>query len=135
MEGGCPSPSYCSRINCTSFFLSNIYLSFGLPRCTSGRGPTCHCRAHLAMWVQSLGQKDLLEEGPATHSSILAWRIPWTEEPGGLQSIELQRVRHNQSNGRLQSMELQRVRHNQSDFTHTHLFICPQRVLVAERGI
>ena len=40
------------------------------------------------MWVQSLGQEDPLEEGMATHSSILAWRIPWTEEPGGLQSIE-----------------------------------------------
>ena len=38
-------------------------------------------------WVQSLGWKDLLEEEMATHSSILAWRIPWTEEPGGLQSM------------------------------------------------
>ena len=37
-------------------------------------------------WVQSLGWEELLEEGIATHSSILAWRIPWTEEPGGLQS-------------------------------------------------
>ena len=37
-------------------------------------------------WVRSLGQEDPLEEGMATHSSILAWRIPWTEEPGGLQS-------------------------------------------------
>ena len=37
-------------------------------------------------WVQSLGQEDLLEKGMATHSSILAWRIPWTEEAGGLQS-------------------------------------------------
>ena len=36
------------------------------------------------MWVQSLGQEDPLEEGMATHSSILAWRFPWTEEPGGL---------------------------------------------------
>ena len=44
--------------------------------------------------VQSLGQKDPLEEGTATHSSILAWRIPWTEEPGRLQSIGLKRVRH-----------------------------------------
>ena len=42
--------------------------------------------------VQSLGQEDLLEEGTATHSSVLAWRIPWTEEPGGLQSVGLQRV-------------------------------------------
>ena len=38
-------------------------------------------------WVQSLGQEDPLEKGLATHSGILAWRIPWTEEPGGLQSI------------------------------------------------
>ena len=42
--------------------------------------------------VQSLGQEDSLEEENETHSSILAWRIPWTEEPGGLQSLELQRV-------------------------------------------
>ena len=45
-------------------------------------------------WVQSLGQKDPLKKGTATHSSILAWRIPWTEEPGGLQSIKSQRVGH-----------------------------------------
>ena len=44
------------------------------------------------MWVRSLGQEDTLEEGMATHSSIVAWRIPWTEEPGGLQSIASQRV-------------------------------------------
>ena len=44
--------------------------------------------------VPSLGQEDPLEKGMATHSSILAWRIPWTEEPGGLQSMELQKVRH-----------------------------------------
>ena len=43
-------------------------------------------------WVQSLGQEDPLEEEMATQSSILAWRIPWTEEPGGLQSMGLQRV-------------------------------------------
>ena len=45
-------------------------------------------------WVQSLGQEDPLEKGMATHSSILTWRIAWTEEPGGLQSIGLQRVGH-----------------------------------------
>ena len=44
--------------------------------------------------VQSLGWEDPLEDGMATHSSILAWRIPWTEEPGKLQSIGSQRVRH-----------------------------------------
>ena len=45
--------------------------------------------------VQSLGLKDPLGKGIVTHSSILAWRIPWTEEPGGLQSIGLQRVGQN----------------------------------------
>ena len=48
-------------------------------------------------WVQSLGWEDPLDEGMATHSNILAWRIPWTEEPGGVQSIGLQSVRHNRS--------------------------------------
>ena len=46
-------------------------------------------------WVQSLGWEDPLEEGKATHSSILAWRIAQTEEPGGLQSMELHRDGHN----------------------------------------
>ena len=45
-----------------------------------------------ATWVQSLGWEDPLEKRMATHSSILAWRIPWTEEPGWLQSMESQRV-------------------------------------------
>ena len=44
--------------------------------------------------VRSLGQEDPLEEGTSTHASILAWRIPWTEQPEGLQFIGLQRVRH-----------------------------------------
>ena len=48
----------------------------------------------IEMWVQSLGWTDPLEEGIATHSSILAWRISMTEEPDGLQSIEPQRVGH-----------------------------------------
>ena len=46
-------------------------------------------------WVLFLAQEDPLEKGIATHSSILAWKIPWTEEPGGLQSIRWQRVGHN----------------------------------------
>ena len=49
----------------------------------------------MAVW--SLGQEDPLEEGVVTHSSILAWRIPWTEESGGLQSIGSQTARHNWS--------------------------------------
>ena len=57
-------------------------------------------------WVPSLGQEDPLEEGPATHSSILAWRIPGTEEPGGPQFMGSQRVGHNSAtntNARMQS--------------------------------
>ena len=59
------------------------------------------------MQFQSLGQDDPLKKGMATHNSILAWRIPWTEEPGGLQSIESQRVGH-----------------NWSDYTHMHMHTC-----------
>ena len=44
-------------------------------------------------WVRSLGQEDLLEEEMATHCSILSWKIPWTEEPGGLQSVGSERSR------------------------------------------
>ena len=47
------------------------------------------------MWVWSLGREDPLEEEMATHFSILAWRIPWAEEPGGLQSMGLQIAGHN----------------------------------------
>ena len=45
-------------------------------------------------WVQSLGQEDPLEKAVAPHSSTLAWKIPWMEEPGRLESMELQRVEH-----------------------------------------
>ena len=45
-------------------------------------------------WVRSLSGEDPLEEGVATHSGILVWEIPWTEKPGGLQSMGLRRVRH-----------------------------------------
>ena len=53
-----------------------------------------HVPAIQETWVQSLGWEDPLEKEVATHYSILAWRIPWTEEPGGLQSMGSQRVRH-----------------------------------------
>ena len=46
------------------------------------------------MWARSLAREDPLEEDMETHSSILAWRIPWTEEPSGLQSMGSQRVEH-----------------------------------------
>ncbi len=55
---------------------------WGFPGGTSGKEPACQCNRH-EIWVQSLGWEDSLEERIATHSSILVWRIPWTEEPGG----------------------------------------------------
>ena len=58
----------------------------GLPGGSLGKESTCNQEAQ----IQSLGQEDPLEKGMATHSSIPAWEIPWTEEPGGLQSMELQ---------------------------------------------
>ena len=58
----------------------------------SGKELSCQCRRHKERQVRSLGQEDPLEKEMATHSSILAWRIPWAEEPGGLQSMGSQRV-------------------------------------------
>ena len=53
-----------------------------------------HLPTMLETWVQYLGWEDLLEKKMATHSSVLAWKIPWSEEPGRLQSMGLQRVGH-----------------------------------------
>ena len=61
----------------------------GLPGGASGKEPSSQCRT---VRVQSMGGEDSLEESMATHSHILAWRIPWTEKPGGLRSIGSQRV-------------------------------------------
>ena len=75
--------------------------------------------------VQSLGQEDPLEKGMAAHSSILAWRIPWAEEPGGLQSSGLQRVRRDRA---------------RMPFIHPSVHpsispsICPQRMKVRAEG-
>ena len=66
----------------------------GFPGGSSGKEPACQC-GRQETWVRSLGREDPLEDGMATHSSTLAWRIPWTEEPGGLQSIRSQGVRQN----------------------------------------
>ena len=64
------------------------------PGGTSGKEPSCQCRRHTETGVQFLSQEDPLEESMATCSSVLAWRIPWTEESGGLQSMGSQRVQH-----------------------------------------
>ena len=69
-------------------------LTMGFPGGTSGKEPACHFRRWKRPGVQSLDWKDLFEGGMATYSSILAWSIPWTEEPGRLWSMGLWRVRH-----------------------------------------
>ena len=64
-------------------------------RCSLGGSVVKNLPAMQEIWVQHLDWEDPLEKGMATHSSIQAWRILWTEEPGGFQPMELQRVRHN----------------------------------------
>ena len=63
---------------------------YGLPRWLSGKESPA-MQEPQELWIQSMDQEDPLEEGMATHSSILTWRNPWTEEPGGLQFIASQR--------------------------------------------
>ena len=70
----------------------------GLPGGASGKEPSFQCRRHQRHGLNPWMGKESLEEGMAALSSILAWRIPWTEEPGGLQSRGLQRVGHDWSN-------------------------------------
>ena len=88
-------PSVSARTAQAGFILRHIYyaliLTWALLVAQAGKNPP-------TMWetrVWSLGCKDPPEEGMATHSSVLAWRIPWTEKPGGLKSMGLQRVGHN----------------------------------------
>ena len=71
-----------------------MILIFSIRTCGSVVKNTPAMQEPQESWVRSLGQEDPLEEGMTIHSSILAWRIPWTEEPGGLQYIGSERVRH-----------------------------------------
>ena len=82
-----PCPPYCSMNNTQQIFIeyraSQVAQEF-----------TCQGRRWQEMWVRSLGWEDSQEEETAIRSSILAWKIPWTEEPGGLKSVGPQRVGH-----------------------------------------
>ena len=69
------------------------------------------------MWVRSLGQEDPLEEEMATHSCILAWRISWIKEPGGLQSMGSQRVGCDQAHARTHTDTELRLRPHTTDLT------------------
>ena len=71
-----------------------LYMVMWLPRWLSGKEPICQCKRCQRCKVQPLGGEDPLEEAMATHSSILAWKIPWTEEADRLQTMGSQRVGH-----------------------------------------
>ena len=75
-------------------FFCIINKNKGFPIGTSGKEPACQCRRHKRCGFDAWFRKIPLEKDMATDSSILAWKISWTEEPGGLQSIGSQRVRH-----------------------------------------
>ena len=87
-----------THFECTSLVspvnLSFLTLPLGFPGGVCGKEPSCQCWIGKENEGLILRWEDPLEEGMATHFSILAWRIPWTEEPGGLQSIGSQRVGH-----------------------------------------
>ena len=65
-----------------------VYISWGLPKWLSGKESTCNAGDMGSI----LGREDLLEKEMATYCSILAWKVPWTEEPGGLQSMQSQEL-------------------------------------------
>ena len=85
----------CSSTNIILIFCCKILTKIlvGIPWQLNGQDSVLQLQENQEMGICFLGWEDSLEEGMATHTSILAWRIPWTEEPGGLQSIGLQRVR------------------------------------------
>ena len=83
---------------CTKILNQTVDMQRGFPGGASGKQSTCQCRRCKRHRFSSLHWKDPLEEDMATQSSILAWRIPWSEEPGGLWSVGSQRVGHDWSN-------------------------------------
>ena len=78
------------KFNFDSIILIVVIYTVGFPRGSAVKVPP----AMQETWIQSLGREDSLEKEMAIHSSIIDWRIPWTEETGGLQSMGSQRVRH-----------------------------------------
>ena len=87
----------CTLIFCFIQFIMYLEITVSCLKssiCFPGGSEVKVSACNVETWVQSLGWEDPLEKEMATHSSILAWRIPWTEEPGGLQSTGLQRVGH-----------------------------------------
>ena len=93
------SPWCCRESDMTErlTLFSLLYLIYRPHGSLSGKGPACQCRRRRRLGFDPWVGKIPLEEETATHSSILAWRILWTEEPGGLQSMWSQRVGHDRA--------------------------------------
>ena len=105
--------------------LTGITRHYGLPRWCIAAEPSCQCEwPERLTWVRSLGREDPLEEGMATHPGILSWRIPWIEEPGGLQTRGSQREGHDWS-------KLAHIHHHEeslrTDVSETTFFSQEQR--------
>ena len=88
---GCKELDMTERLNCSELTFQMYIHIYGASLVAQ---MVKNLPAMQESWIPSLGQEDPLEKGMATHSSFLAWRIPWTEEPGRLQSMGLQRVGH-----------------------------------------
>ena len=104
--------AFCVNQGISASF-SLLYFLIGWLRTTrfrSIKGPQ-HLSTMQETWVRSLGQEDPLEKEMATHSSTLAWKIPWTEKPGRLQSMGSQRVGHNSATSHSLSLSLSRCRY------------------------
>ena len=78
----------------TQLSVNTVHTLYTVSKSFPGGAEVKNLPAIQETWVQPLGGEDLLEKEMATHASILAWRIPWTEEPAGLQSMGSQRVGH-----------------------------------------
>ena len=97
----------------------------GFPGGSEVKASACSCfclPARRDTWVRSLGREDPLEKEMATHSSILAWQIPWMEEPGGLQSMGSQRVRHDWANNQ-RSLFLKTNPPTIASYIQTHILV------------
>ena len=72
-------------------------MEYGLPKQSSGKESVCQCRRQKRLWFDPSVRKILWRKEMTTSSSIVAWKIPWTEEPSGLQSVRSQRVRYDRA--------------------------------------
>ena len=105
----------------------------GFPGGASGKELPANAREE-ETWVWSLGWEDPLEEGMATHSSILAWRIPWTEEPGGLQSLGSQRIGHDWSELACTHKAINTMESDYSPHEHGFLFKLNRGLIILWRN-